>query len=444
MNPVEIGTGKSFKGLAAYLLHDHGKAQSADRVAWTQSFNLDDAGPDRAWRLMADTALSADQLKAAAGIKKGPRAKNTAYHFSLNFNPQDEPSEDVQRAAVASALKALGMENYQALAVGHRDTDHRHVHVMVNLINPANGVSAASKQPDGSPSKLSNTQRKLSQWAQQFEREHGLTVTEGRLENANKRAQGEQIDAKRKPRQVYEQTKNETTDRRRDYLKRGFDEKAKDLTLQGHNLREGHGIEWDALKTGYRTQKEATFQAGRQAAKDAADAIKAEHKKKWSAMFMRQRSESQDFARGEKTTLGRIWHAAAVIRDRAIDGDVLGGFLAAFSAEERKGIIDRKHQREREKLAQQIRKEISLQIRAMQREQKTVAGDSRLAYLKECAALKKRQEAERQELRELWRQLNLERASKVGRQNIQARNLQQDRERSRGMGQGRGFGLEPD
>ncbi len=166
MNPVEIGTGRSFKGLSAYLLHDvreEGEDLSAtsERVGWAQSFNLAGAAPERAWRLMAMTAMSADDLKAAAGIKKGKAAKNTVYHFSLNFSPEDRPSEELQRLAVASALKALQLDQYQALAVSHTDKDHQHVHVMVNLIHPETGLSAASKQPDGKPSPLSNSQRKL-------------------------------------------------------------------------------------------------------------------------------------------------------------------------------------------------------------------------------------------------------------------------------------------
>lgn len=178
MNPVEIGTGKSFKGLAAYLLHDVGRADTAERVAWAESVNLDGADPEKAWRLMAATAMSAGDLKAAAGIKKGKKAVNTAFHFSLNFNPEDAPSAELQRLAAHSSLKALGLDGYQALAVAHRDTDHAHVHVMVNLIDPETGMSAASKQSDGRPAKLSNSQRKLSAWAGQFEREHGLIVTD--------------------------------------------------------------------------------------------------------------------------------------------------------------------------------------------------------------------------------------------------------------------------
>ena len=53
MNPVEIGTGKSFKGLAAYLLHDVGHAATAERVAWAESVNLDGADPEKAWRLLS-------------------------------------------------------------------------------------------------------------------------------------------------------------------------------------------------------------------------------------------------------------------------------------------------------------------------------------------------------------------------------------------------------
>ena len=98
MNPVKIGTGKSFKGLSAYLLHDP-NASTSERVGWAETYNLGGADPARAWRLMADTAMSADQLKAAAGLRVGKPAVNVAYHFSLNFNVEDRPDEALQRWA---------------------------------------------------------------------------------------------------------------------------------------------------------------------------------------------------------------------------------------------------------------------------------------------------------------------------------------------------------
>ena len=325
MNPVEIGTGKSFKGLAAYLLHDPERAASAERVGWVQSFNLDDADPDRAWRLMAATAISADQLKEAAGIKKGKAAKNTAYHFALSFNPVDQPAESVQRAAVDSAIRALGLQEYQAIAISHTDTAHAHVHVMLNLIHPETGLSAASKQPNGQASPLSNSQRKLSQWAQRFEREHGLTVTEGRLENANKRAQGERVGTRREPRNIHERKQGETTDRRRDFTKRQFEDQARDLTAASRAMHELHRTEWDALKGSYGAEKKSRDLEHKRAIPECIEAVKERHKKRWPAMFSRQRDELRDFERGERYAIGRIWHAAAVFRDRALAGDALGG-----------------------------------------------------------------------------------------------------------------------
>ena len=355
MNPVEIGSGKSFKGLAAYLLHDAARAATAERVDWVESINLDGADPETAWRLMAKTALNADALKAAAGIKKGRKAVNTVFHLALTFNPDDNPSAELQRLAVQGALKAIGLDAYQALAVAHRDKDHAHVHVMVNLIHPETGLSAASKQPDGKPAILSYTQRKLSKWAEGFEREHGLIVTEGRLANANKRAQGQQVDARRKPRNVYERDKEETQDRRRDYKKRDFTEQARDLATESRDMNDRHGTEWTALRFVYHARKEAAYTATGGEIRNTVAELKDGQRRAWSAITMRQRSEVEDFRRGEQSALGRIWHGAATFRELALEGNALGGFLAAFSQEERLAIVQRKHDRERATLNSRMR-----------------------------------------------------------------------------------------
>ena len=442
MNPVEIGTGKSFKGLAAYLLHDPERSATAERVAWAESFNLDGADPDRAWRLMAATAMSADQLKAAAGIKKGRAAKNTAYHFSLNFNPQDEPSAETQRAAVESALKALGLETYQALAVAHRDTAHTHVHVMVNLINPENGLSAASKQPDGGPALMSNTQRKLSQWAQKFEREHGLNVTEGRLANANKRAQGEKVDARRDPRNVYERKKTETTERRLDYKRRDFAERAHELANDSRALSERFSTHWEALKSSYRNQKDGMRLAhGAEFPRLLAE-LKEQQKPQWGSLYTRHRRELKDFEQGEKSVLGRIWHGAAVFREKAKDQDALGGFLAAFSQEARRGIVMRKHDRERIRLSQTTQQEIAMAIDRLKKEQARKVEAARLAYLAECKKLKAVQDQERAAMRARWNAHNAERKQALSA--VRTRGPSVERGRGQDRGRGLGLGMQPD
>ena len=229
MNPVEIGQGKSFKGLAQYLLHDEKREgeqtrSTSERVGFVASFNLDDAPPDRAWRLMAATAKSAKALKEAAGIKAGKTPIKTVYHYSINFSPDDEVSAELIEKAVRESLEVLDMAHHQALAVEHLDKEHRHVHVMVNLIDPENGMSAATPvlQENGKKaSKLSYAHKKFSKWAARFERENGLEITEGRQRNANDREQGNKVDARRKRRNVYDRDKREATqDRRRDFVKR--------------------------------------------------------------------------------------------------------------------------------------------------------------------------------------------------------------------------------
>ena len=428
MNPVEIGTGKSFKGLAAYLLHDAGRASTAERVAWAESVNLDGADPETAWRLM-----NADQLKAAAGIKKGKKAVNTAFHFALTFNPDDAPSPELQRLAVQGSLKALGLDAYQALAVAHRDTDHAHVHVMVNLIHPETGTSAASKQ-DGRPAALSNSQRKLSAWAGQFEREHGLIVTEGRLANANKRGQGEQVDARRKPRNVYERDKEETQDRRRDYKKRDFADQARNLAADGRDMNDRHSTEWTALKATYHARKDVAYTATGGEIRDTIADMKEGQKRAWGGIFMRQRSEVEDFRRGEKTTLGRIWHGAATFRELALEGNALGGFLAAFSQSERLAIVQRKHDRERAALNLRLRGEVSAAIDAIKARAADEREQARKAFLLDCAALRRTQQEERAAMRAQWQRHGAERRGALTKDRSRGDRPERLRDMSRGRG----------
>ena len=79
MVPAMTEPGRSFKGAVAYYAHDkrqEGEAErlTSDRVAWTHTVNLATDDPERAWRIMAHTAMSQDELKAAAG-GEGDRAE---------------------------------------------------------------------------------------------------------------------------------------------------------------------------------------------------------------------------------------------------------------------------------------------------------------------------------------------------------------------------------
>ena len=138
MNPVELGRGRSFKGLAAYLLHDASEGEgeqrsSSERVGWTQSFNLNDAPANKAWPLMAATARSADALKEAAGVRKGGAKNETpVYHYVVTWpeSDSDKISPELRQKAVAESLETLKLDEHQALAIEHTDEAHPHIHVM--------------------------------------------------------------------------------------------------------------------------------------------------------------------------------------------------------------------------------------------------------------------------------------------------------------------------
>lgn len=180
--------GASFKGAALYYLADKREPGEAvrtttDRVAWTQTVNLPTDDADRAWRMMAHTAMSQSALKQAAGVKAtGRKLTKPVMAYSLAWSPDEAPPDKAEMIEAAKAsLAALGLEQHQALIVCHTDTEHPHVHVIVNRVDPANGIAH----------KGSKTKLVLSAWAEAYERERGQILCIERVENNAARRQKE-------------------------------------------------------------------------------------------------------------------------------------------------------------------------------------------------------------------------------------------------------------
>ena len=438
MNPVEITQGKSFKGLSAYLLQDENR-ETAERVGWSDTRNLAGADPDQAWRLMLATANSAGALKEAAGIKKGKPVKNTVYHYSINFNPEDEVTPEVRQSAVDGSLKALGLEDHQVLAVEHTDKAHNHVHVMVNLIDPANGMSAASPQlcDDGKKrSKLSNSQRKLSSWAQKFERDNGLNITEGRLSNANKRSRGERVEARRKTRNVHDREKRErTTDRRRDYLKRDQNDRAKIIQEKSTALKEKSRIEWDALKQSYKDEKSAIKAQMSPTMKAQSAAIKEQYKPEWKNLFRKQHHERYTFDQQQKTAVGRIWYGAVSVRQMVREGKGFKALQAAFSSTMQRDILTMKQDGERADLSKEVQADIKEALTATKKEFDRQFDETHERFLKDCEELKSEQDESWKEIKADWKDYNQDRRDTF----TSKKDRGQAKEQEQGMSQGRGM-----
>jgi MobA/VirD2-like, nuclease domain len=437
MNPVEITQGKSFKGLSQYLLQDENR-ETSERVGWVQTFNLSDAEGDQAWRLMLATANSANALKEASGIKKGKAVKNTVYHYSINFNPDDDLTPEIQQRAVADSLKVLGLEDHQALAVEHTDKAHNHIHVMVNLIDPANGMSASSPQmcEDGKKrSKLSNSRRKLSKWAAKFERDNGLNTTEGRLANANKRAQGEQVNAQRKKRNVHDRENAEkNTDRRKDFVKRQYDDRAKLIQEKTVELKEKCATQWEALKQSYKDEKEAIRVQMSPTMKQASADIKEEHKPEWRTLFRHQRAELHTFDREHKKAVHRIWYGAVSVRQMVREGKGFKALQAMFSGTVQRDILMMKQDRERAKLSREIKKEIEETITQIKEDFDRQFKDTRTRFLSDCDNLKSEQDESWSEIKADWKEHNAERRDRLSSR----RDNEKSQEQAQGMFQGRG------
>ena len=182
------GLGRSFRGVAAYCLHDRRlegepHPESSERVEWTDTRNLATSQGERAARIMAATAEAGVGLKRLAGVAaSGRKLEKPVCHYSLNWAEEEEPDRGEMVRAVEGSLKALGLEGHQALIVAHND-GHPHVHVIVNRVDPESGRAAG----------LSRSKIELSRWAEGYEREQGQIRCRQREINNKRRGAGERV-----------------------------------------------------------------------------------------------------------------------------------------------------------------------------------------------------------------------------------------------------------
>jgi len=181
MIPTIAENGTSFKGAAAYYLHDK-DADTRERVEWTHTENLPGDNPETAWKVMTFTANDAERLKHKAGIKAGGRKlEKPVFSFSLAWHPEQKPPKAHMLETALDAVKYLGLADYQALYVCHNDEPHRHVHVIVNRVHPETGLA----WDDG------RSQPRIQKWAAAYEKKHGKIYCPRREKNARSREKKE-------------------------------------------------------------------------------------------------------------------------------------------------------------------------------------------------------------------------------------------------------------
>lgn len=195
MVPRVSRPGHSFTGAWRYYAHDKrteeqreaGQAvRSRERVVFIHTENLSGIADDRAAvGLMIDTA------------RQSRRCEKPVYAFSLAWHPDEEaPDKARMIEAGREALKALGMQDHQALMIAHTDTAHPHVHVIVNRVHPDTGKAI----------NLYKDQEKLQAWALDYERTHGKVYCQARVFNALARQVAKEQDGRPAPRRYVDNT----------------------------------------------------------------------------------------------------------------------------------------------------------------------------------------------------------------------------------------------
>ncbi|MEL6322949.1 MAG: relaxase/mobilization nuclease domain-containing protein [Pseudomonadota bacterium] len=341
------GTGKSFSGAAAYLLHDKavdGQQQTSDeRVAWTEVRNVGVDDPELASRVMAATAMDSDRLKREhheaqqaelpederTPYKSSKPSFNHVFHYSLAWHPDEAPglTRAEQSKAADASLRALGADHLQSVIIAHNDEAHPHVHVLVNRVNPETG---AVEKID------SHAKAKLRDWALEYERDRGHIYCPERELRAIAREQGQvyEHDAKqhRGQREAEAVARDEIIDNphRAQAVRDAQREKDVALGRETSEMRARHTAEWDKLSKDHAFRKAMINQEAETNQRQAEKDIGRDFAPKWRELQEAQTAEREAFTANEESLRGKLGNVAGAIgnvwKSRA-EGEGVGGAI---------------------------------------------------------------------------------------------------------------------
>ena len=94
-----------------------------------------------------DRQTAIDILDATAAAARHKTARGLVYHVTLAWQEAEHPERSQIDAACAHVMQTLGFAGHEALWALHRDTDHDHVHLIVNRVH-ADGHTAKVPRMD--------------------------------------------------------------------------------------------------------------------------------------------------------------------------------------------------------------------------------------------------------------------------------------------------------
>jgi hypothetical protein len=413
MVPKLHSKGSSFKGAAQYLLHDKDRAQSDERVAWTETRNLAVDDPDIAWRIMAATAMDQGRLKEQAGVKNtGRKSDKHVLHFTLAWHPDQSPTREDMSTAADEAIKALGGSDRQAMIIAHDDEKHAHVHIMLNRVSPIDGRHLSS----------SKEKLKLSEWAQDYEERTGI-YCENRIINNAMRKDGEYVRGdKDSARHIFESQRDAAANDNDSTQAVAEQQRKKDAVLaqRSRNQADMQKRAWAKLTDAHRERKAALARDLQRKVNKAKNEIRDEHRPKWQDLNRHQRAEKETFDELEKSFFGRTSNIAKTMH--LAKGDIGGerrniiarSFQILTNAGARKEYFEKAQQAARKALQREQDMKAQQAAKFLKEAQERKYAQNRAVFLQERDNLMKTQEAERASLQADWQQRNAERQAKFG------------------------------
>lgn len=408
-------TGKSFKGVFQYLQHDkrledEDVRTTTDRVEWTEFRNIVTDNPELAYRIMAATAAQQDELKRQAGKSvAGNKSDQVVFHYSLAWHPDEKESlsKDEMLRAADQSIEALGAEGHQAAIIAHNDTEHPHVHVVINRVNPEHG-----KMLD-----LWKYQERLSKWALGYEQARGMIYCEQREENWKRRDQGETFSAEKDNAYHLHEQRSADPANDNDAAKIVAEQKAKDAALakDGEAMHQRHSGEWKDLSSWYAAGKDKI--AGRNQPDHptpfsrAASDVKVQFKPLRSQLGRQQWRETKDFEKREQAILGKLENTLKAVKvAKELGGAQSSLFNHIISSAARKATLDKLHRAQWRKLNGQQKAAIGEAIAKVKQDQAEAYKAHRQQFDAKRTALKLDQAEQRRELRQKWATRKIERS----------------------------------
>ena len=194
--------------------------------------------------LISESLLSEQtaQAEMRAVASENMRVKDPVYHYQLCWQEDEFPEKDQWKAAAEKSIRALGFGEHQYIIAPHNDTDHFHVHVMVNRVHPD---TYRAHYPEFS-------KRSLDQAIREIEAEQGWKESKGLFRWD--REQGRAIQNTREEMQAAERQETNAGDKRANKLETHTDTESLEAYAKARPAKEiaalmksGRKVDWSEI-----------------------------------------------------------------------------------------------------------------------------------------------------------------------------------------------------